>query len=75
MTGKGYASSQKTYSQPTLVTLMPPSLVFDQPTSFNNGRYEVKRFLGEGGKKKVYLRAICGPRNDSRCSGAILLVR
>ena len=26
-----------------------------QPTSFANGRYEVKRFLGEGGKKKVYL--------------------
>ena len=25
------------------------------PTSFANGRYEVKRFLGEGGKKKVYL--------------------
>jgi len=26
-----------------------------QPTSFANGRYVVKRFLGEGGKKKVYL--------------------
>src|SRR3972149_2454140 len=26
-----------------------------QPTSFANGRYTVKRFLGEGGKKKVYL--------------------
>ncbi len=25
------------------------------PTSFANGRYEVKKFLGEGGKKKVYL--------------------
>ena len=25
------------------------------PTSFANGRYRVKRFLGEGGKKKVYL--------------------
>ena len=25
------------------------------PTSFAGGRYEVKRFLGEGGKKKVYL--------------------
>ncbi|MEE8159769.1 MAG: hypothetical protein V3T78_10470, partial [Dehalococcoidia bacterium] len=30
----------------------PPS---EQPTSFANGRYEVKRFLGEGGKKRVYL--------------------
>ncbi len=26
-----------------------------QPTSFAAGRYQVKRFLGEGGKKKVYL--------------------
>ena len=26
-----------------------------QPTSFANGRYQVRRFLGEGGKKKVYL--------------------
>ncbi len=26
-----------------------------QPSSFADGRYEVKRFLGEGGKKTVYL--------------------
>jgi tetratricopeptide (TPR) repeat protein/archaellum biogenesis ATPase FlaH len=26
-----------------------------EPTSFANGRYQVKNFLGEGGKKKVYL--------------------
>ena len=26
-----------------------------QPTSFAAGRYQVSRFLGEGGKKKVYL--------------------
>ncbi len=26
-----------------------------QPTTFANGRYEVKRSLGEGGKKRVYL--------------------
>ena len=26
-----------------------------QPTSFANGRYQVQKFLGEGGKKKVYL--------------------
>src|SRR2546427_5469890 len=25
------------------------------PTSFVHGRYQVKRFLGEGGKKRVYL--------------------
>jgi tetratricopeptide (TPR) repeat protein len=30
----------------------PPS---HEPTSFANGRYQVKKFLGEGGKKKVYL--------------------
>jgi tetratricopeptide (TPR) repeat protein len=26
-----------------------------EPTSFANGRYQVKKFLGEGGKKRVYL--------------------
>jgi len=31
-----------------------PTKEQEQPTSFANGRYEVKRFLGEGGKK-VYL--------------------
>ena len=33
----------------------PPSAATAQPTSFAGGRYEVRRFLGEGGKKKVYL--------------------
>ena len=37
---------------PTSATLGPPA---NQPTSFSNGRYQVKSFLGEGGKKKVYL--------------------
>ena len=32
-----------------------PAKTPDQPPSFANGRYQVKRFLGEGGKKKVYL--------------------
>ena len=27
----------------------------EPPSSFANGRYEVRRFLGEGGKKKVFL--------------------
>ena len=40
-------------SHPTSSTA-PPSPPA-QPTSFANGRYQVKRFLGEGGKKKVYL--------------------
>lgn len=37
-----------------LVTPAPPSRSV-VPTSFGGGRYVVKRFLGEGGKKKVYL--------------------
>ena len=32
-----------------------PTIPTGQPTSFANGRYQVKRFLGEGGKKRVYL--------------------
>ena len=43
----------------TVPTLEPRSTiatgVTEQPTSFANGRYQVKRFLGEGGKKRVYL--------------------
>ena len=37
---------------PAPPTNLPASAV---PTSFANGRYQVKKFLGEGGKKKVYL--------------------
>jgi len=33
----------------------PELSVAPTPTSFVSGRYEVQRFLGEGGKKKVYL--------------------
>ena len=36
-------------------SLTPPAATPDQPSSFANGRYQVKRFLGEGGKKRVYL--------------------
>ena len=39
------ATSTRTISAPTS----------DHPTSFANGRYQVKELLGEGGKKKVYL--------------------
>ena len=43
--------------QPPASTSTPASKepTADQPTSFANGRYQVKRFLGEGGKKKIYL--------------------
>ncbi len=32
-----------------------PATESETPTSFSNGRYTVKKFVGEGGKKKVYL--------------------
>ena len=43
--------------QPPASTSTPTSKepTAGQPTSFANGRYQVKRFLGEGGKKKIYL--------------------
>ncbi len=40
---------------PDTQTPTPPARTAPQPTSFASGRYEVKRFLGEGGKKRVYL--------------------
>jgi serine/threonine protein kinase len=36
-------------------TSATPTPVSPEPTSFANGRYQVKKLLGEGGKKKVYL--------------------
>ena len=44
-------------SQPTLPVsaVSTPTTIPAQPTSFANGRYLVKQFLGEGGKKQVYL--------------------
>ncbi len=41
-----------TQSMPSYAQTKPPS---SEPTSFAGGRYQVKKFLGEGGKKKVYL--------------------
>ena len=41
-------------SQPAATTSIPATTP-TQPTSFANGRYQVKRILGEGGKKRVYL--------------------
>ena len=48
--------SEPTSGSPTVEskpTVAPDSVT--EPTSFSDGRYQVKRFLGEGGKKKVYL--------------------
>ena len=35
--------------------ISPNITLVGQPKSFADGRYQVQRFLGEGGKKKVYL--------------------
>jgi len=35
--------------------LAPALARTDEPTSFADGRYQVKKLLGEGGKKRVYL--------------------
>jgi len=47
----GHSLTPELIPQPISTT--PPTQ--PQPTSFANGRYQVKKFLGEGGKKKVYL--------------------
>ena len=49
------AAADRALSESNPKTTIGPTNASDQPTSFANGRYEVKRFLGEGGKKMVYL--------------------
>ncbi|MCI0867962.1 MAG: serine/threonine protein kinase, partial [Chloroflexi bacterium] len=44
------SSSQSPQTSPSTLPVAT-----DHPASFANGRYVVKRFLGEGGKKRVYL--------------------
>ena len=44
--------SDTTSARPATPSVEP---VPDVPTSFADGRYQVERFLGEGGKKMVYL--------------------
>ena len=38
-----------------LTETVPKPLTSPEPTSFSGSRYQVKKKLGEGGKKKVYL--------------------
>ncbi len=47
------ASPAETPTSPPLPRKVGVTPKTDQPTSFANGRYQVKRFLGEGGKKIV----------------------
>ena len=49
----GSASQPTTQPATPTPAISAPSL--EEPTSFANGRYQVKRFLGEGGKEKFYL--------------------
>ncbi len=51
----GSASAPSPTDQPATPTPTTPDTTPKEPTSFANGRYQVKRLLGEGGKKKVYL--------------------
>ncbi|PKB79699.1 MAG: hypothetical protein BZY88_12020 [SAR202 cluster bacterium Io17-Chloro-G9] len=47
--------AQENSPPPSTQPLAVPQAGRSEPTSFANGRYQVQRFLGEGGKKKVYL--------------------
>jgi len=40
---------------PSAAAPTPAPVPSQEPVSFADGRYQVRRFLGEGGKKKVYL--------------------
>ena len=48
-------STAQPTSQPTTPKQTASAPTQNQPTSFADGRYQVQKFLGEGGKKKVYL--------------------
>ena len=50
---RALASSGQMPASTSTPTSKEPSA--DQPTSFANGRYQVTRFLGEGGNKNIYL--------------------
>ncbi len=51
----GGSDSPSAAQSPDTSPAAGPATPSVQPSSFANGRYEVKGFLGEGGKKKVYL--------------------
>ncbi len=53
--GQPSDSGSEEDAAPVAVQPFSPTPEADHPTSFANGRYQVKKFLGEGGKKKVFL--------------------
>ena len=49
-------SADSPSNEPSTTSTQPPITTTPvQPAPFANGRYQFQRFLGEGGKKKVYL--------------------
>ena len=46
--------AKTTTAPPPPSAIEQPTAAAAQPSSFANGRYQVKEFLGEGGKKRVY---------------------
>ncbi|MEE8465587.1 MAG: hypothetical protein V3S68_03860, partial [Dehalococcoidia bacterium] len=50
-----FDSASPAIGEPTASTPPTAGSASGQPSSFANGRYQVLKFLGEGGKKKVYL--------------------
>lgn len=51
--GRSLSSASSTES--TQVPFMPAKMISPEPSSFAGGRYTVKKLLGEGGRKRVYL--------------------
>src|SRR3989338_7964320 len=52
----GCSLTEQSQATPSTRTPAPSTMAPSPlPPSFANGRYAVKKFLGEGGKKKVYL--------------------
>jgi eukaryotic-like serine/threonine-protein kinase len=47
--------STQTLSTQSELQYAPQTKLFPEPTSFAGGRYQVKKLLGEGGRKRVYL--------------------
>ncbi len=49
------ASQERTPTVPSGPPAPPPSVEAVLPAAFAGGRYQVRRLLGEGGRKRVYL--------------------